>query len=463
MISKQYNFTDTAFDVVNAGLLRSEIEKNNLITIGISEINVSQINQNFTVNFKAALSTSEETVLDSVVAAHNGFLKQGEESTEVTVNLADGESKVSSNDQSTAFLFEKLVAENSKIKIIVLNEGGSEQLEIGVVPANIGTSELNNDASFINASQAPVQASDIADFETSTELDGRDVNNRNRANHTGNQPASTISDFQSAVQNAETVTTLSFNPANSQLTFTSENGLAQVLDLSSLLDNTNLAQIVSGTLDANTGIVTFTRDDNSTFSVDFSSLNDQAAINTAISTHEQTIANHNDVDLSGIQVGQILQWNGLNFVPVNNTSNDYKVEIQDDTPAGTQLTSFQQRKRLNFNIPEAGRYKLTVGYNWSVNTTNTDFTSRVQLNDTSNIWVQNHRQEPRDSGGAGVTVQRIEGGTFNSGTDQCHGWGRSRVLTLPTGAGFIDLDMACSAAGNEATIYDVDMILERFD
>ncbi|AZJ34551.1 hypothetical protein [Tenacibaculum singaporense] len=43
------------------------------------------------------------------------------------------------------------------------------------------------------------------------------------------------------------------------------------IDLTPYLDNTNLARLVSGTVDAN-GLATFTRDDNSTFTVDLSSL-----------------------------------------------------------------------------------------------------------------------------------------------------------------------------------------------
>lgn len=44
------------------------------------------------------------------------------------------------------------------------------------------------------------------------------------------------------------------------------------VDLSLYLDDTNLARLVSGTLDPNTGIATFTRDDATTFTVDMSSL-----------------------------------------------------------------------------------------------------------------------------------------------------------------------------------------------
>jgi len=62
--------------------------------------------------------------------------------------------------------------------------------------------EIRLDAS-VNASldlaDTAVQPAAIANFETTTQLNTRDTNNRNRANHTGTQTASTISDFQTTV------------------------------------------------------------------------------------------------------------------------------------------------------------------------------------------------------------------------------------------------------------------------
>jgi hypothetical protein len=69
---------------------------------------------------------------------------------------------------------------------------------------------------------------------------------------------------------AETITSLSLN-ANI-LTYTDEDGVDTDIDLSLYLDDTNLARITSGTLDSGTGIATFTRDDATTFTVDFSNL-----------------------------------------------------------------------------------------------------------------------------------------------------------------------------------------------
>jgi len=63
---------------------------------------------------------------------------------------------------------------------------------------------IGDSASFATSAQGAladtaVQPAGIANFETTTQLNTRDTNNRARANHTGTQAASTISDFQSTV------------------------------------------------------------------------------------------------------------------------------------------------------------------------------------------------------------------------------------------------------------------------
>lgn len=102
------------------------------------------------------------------------------------------------------------------------------------------------------------------------------VDATDRANHTGTQLASTISDFSAQVSADETTTTLSLS--SNILTFTDEDGVITNIDLSLYLDDTNLARITSGTLNPTTGVITFTRDDLSTFTIDASALlDDQVA------------------------------------------------------------------------------------------------------------------------------------------------------------------------------------------
>jgi len=63
------------------------------------------------------------------------------------------------------------------------------------------TASTISDFNTAASAAAPVQTSDIANFETTTELNIRDTSNRSRTNHTGTQTASTISDFDTEVAN----------------------------------------------------------------------------------------------------------------------------------------------------------------------------------------------------------------------------------------------------------------------
>ncbi|TCI92285.1 hypothetical protein [Tenacibaculum sp. M341] len=59
--------------------------------------------------------------------------------------------------------------------------------------------------------------------------------------------------------------------SNNKIGLVKNNSIIQEIDLSNYIDDTNLARLVSGTVDTD-GIATFKRDDNSTFTVDFSNL-----------------------------------------------------------------------------------------------------------------------------------------------------------------------------------------------
>ena len=74
------------------------------------------------------------------------------------------------------------------------------------------------------------------------------------------------------IASVETTTSISFNNTTNTLSYIDEDGVQTDIDLTLYLDDTNLARLTQGVLDSNTGIATFTRDDNTTFTVDFSSL-----------------------------------------------------------------------------------------------------------------------------------------------------------------------------------------------
>jgi len=104
----------------------------------------------------------------------------------------------------------------------------------------------------------------------------------------------------------ETVTSLSLTSNN--LKFTDEAGAVTTISLSPYIDDTNLARLTNGTLNASTGMATFTRDDSSTFTVDLSSLLDTTVtVNntlTSTSTSEALSANQGKV-LKGLVDGKV--------------------------------------------------------------------------------------------------------------------------------------------------------------
>lgn len=85
---------------------------------------------------------------------------------------------------------------------------------------------------------------------------------------------SQISDLQSYLT-SETTTSIALN--SNSLDFTDETGTVTSIDLSAYLDEDSRA-ITSGTLNPATGIVTFTRDDASTFTLDLSTLLDDGPV-----------------------------------------------------------------------------------------------------------------------------------------------------------------------------------------
>jgi len=136
-------------------------------------------------------------------------------------------------------------------------------------------------------------------FITNTVTDTNDIDyisnvvlNANSLDFTGIGNAFTGSiDLSTYANVPETVTSLSIN-AN-VLTYTDENGADTDIDLSLYLDDTNLARLVSGTLNGSTGIATFTRDDATTFDLDLSDLLDTDTTYVAGSAQ-----NGNDVDIT---------------------------------------------------------------------------------------------------------------------------------------------------------------------
>lgn len=82
--------------------------------------------------------------------------------------------------------------------------------------------------------------------------------------------------------------TLSSIDINNQFSLLEDGVVKNTIDLTPYLDNTNLARLVSGTLEAGTGILTVTRDDATTFTIDLSDLIDGAGSTTSVEAGTNT-------------------------------------------------------------------------------------------------------------------------------------------------------------------------------
>lgn len=276
------------------------------------------------------------------------------------------------------------------------------------------TSDLDKPISTATQTALDLKAdlTDISDFETSTELDTRDIANRDRANHTGTQLANTISDFAAQVAIDETTTSLSLG--SNILTYTDEDGVQTNIDLSLYLDDTNLARIVSGSINPTTGIVTFERDDLTTFTIDFSPLLDnQNASEVPVtpsgnltSTDVQAALEEHQIDIDNINSAQSIQDGNISTNTTNISTNTSDIS--------TNATN------ISTNTTNIGTNTTNISNNASniaTNSTNiSNNTSNISTN-TSDISVLQSSQSTQDSAIALNTAKISADGSIDTHSD----------------------------------------------
>lgn len=124
------------------------------------------------------------------------------------------------------------------------------------------TAELN----FVDGVTSNIQSQLNSKLETETTTAIQSTSNRNIV-FTDETSTDTTIDLQPIVRAQETTTSLSLN-ANT-LRYTDEDGTNTDIDLSIYLDDTNLSRLTTGSVAAD-GIATFSREDGSAFTIDFS-------------------------------------------------------------------------------------------------------------------------------------------------------------------------------------------------
>ena len=197
----------------------------------------------------------------------------------------------------------------------------------------------------------------------------------------------------------ETTTTLSIS-ANS-LTYTDETGAANTIDLSLYLDDTNLARIVSGVLADN--VATFTRDDSTTFTVDFSSLLSGKA-DTDHGTH-LTTQDTTDIATGVAHAGSAHAPSDANNYIHPSGDGDLHVPATSTNNSGKVLTAGATAGALTWELPSAGASDLAALTDVDVTTTAPTADQVLKYDGTN--WIPG--DDVAGSGGTGGTTNLTAG------------------------------------------------------
>jgi len=206
---------------------------------------------------------------------------------------------------------------------------------------------VGDSASFATAAQGAladtaVQPAGIADFETTTQLNTRDTNNRARANHTGTQTASTISDFQSTVS------------ANTDVAANT----AARHDAATVLDSTSIDLIISGQQisaqrEALTGDVTAPKNSNTTTIANNAVTNAKAAqmpANTIKGNNTGSTANASDLTPAQVRTLINVADGANNYVHPNHTGDVTSTGDGATVIANNAVSNAKFRQSAGFSV-----------------------------------------------------------------------------------------------------------------
>lgn len=262
----------------------------------------------------------------------------------------------------------------------------------------------------------------------------------------------------------ETVTSLQI--VANQLRFTDENGNTNSIDLSVYLDDTNLSRIVSGVLDSSTNVVTFTRDDSTTFTIDFS---DMVAGMSSLNSLS-------DVDTTGVLNNSFLKFDsstnnwipyrlGFDFVSSSDTT-IWRTGQTTEALANQQMLVFEDYLVLNYTATNSGVYEIKSDCVTSSDQTGDNLT--VDLNITGDVSLNRSfsSYEPKDSRGNGEVVNIVASGIVigntNTGTDIRKPQSTRCFINLNSGQSVsISLRWRSQSINDESTIYFGNISIEE--
>ena len=256
---------------------------------------------------------------------------------------------------------------------IVLNSGTNGKIFVRV-QGNEGLHELhdvhienlaNQDILVYNTTQGYWENSktlgDITtgNITTNGTVDGVDVSAFKAAYDVHTHVEGDITDFGNYLTN------ITHDTVNNKLVVTTRDAATFDVDLTQYIDDSNLARLTSGSLDAGTGIATFTRDDATTFTVDFSALFDDtdtndfltgASFDTADGVLTLNVSNQTDVtvDLDGRYLESYTETDTLATVTGRGSTTSSSITISTTSSPGLKISKDRNTDNRFLRLNDTG-------------------------------------------------------------------------------------------------------------
>jgi len=312
-------------------------------------------------------------------------------------------------------------------------------------------------------------ASNPNGYETPAQLNARDTANRARANHTGTQPASTITGLATVATSGNHSDLALDDGTNPHGTTKADVGLGNAENTSDL--DKPISTATQAALDLKydasnpNGYETPAQlDARDTANRDRSNHTGTQLAST-ISNFATTVLN---TILSGLVIvdavvsasDTVLSAIGKLQGQINNfTANLFYTDTAIFPGLVNNTDSLEEYATFSPSVPVAGDYRIDWTYNWSLNAGANDFIAQIRVN---GVVIWDHIQEPKDAGGSGINLPNTGGGTTNTGTNQRHVICAHEVIALTAGSNDIEIYFRGSVNNDAAAIYRARMSIQKW-
>jgi len=179
--------------------------------------------------------------------------------------------------------------------------------------------------------------------------------------------------------------------------------------------------------------------------------NVQDALAEAGDAAKGSISNHLDVDITGIQIGDRLEWNGTNLIPYR--QQEFIYNVKPTTINNTVIFIPVINTSDNFI---GGDYKFEISYQWNHSVNTSDFESKITFDGVVLFDLGagvSHKEKPKDAGGNTGGTGSAQQLSFNAGT----------LLTIAPGLRTLLVEFRTGTAGINSAIWDVFVTIKKIN